>query len=302
MFDDYYDILELRSDCNYKEVKSAYRSLALKFDPKNGAHTSFNDKFKEISEAYVVLSSPNLRKEYDRAQGYLELESNPNNIADFLFIETQIEKPLKLEVLVDSEEEQNLASGVAKIELSHPRSKEESGIWKIQTPRGSDLNETSSNYWEFLPYESEAIDYKFIFDLNLTTGSHAELFSSSSDGHENAIKFQIISIEDFATIKSVENQKGVNDFIAYPILETEVFNGFAIAVPYKNHILALNFPPYFGFSNIIQINSLNGEEGMLNLMFYLAEGINLAKEVSEDYETLIAEARRKIFRLATKFA
>lgn len=64
----YYDILELTKTASDDEIKKAYRKLALKWHPdKNPDHQKEAEKrFKEISEAYEVLSDPNKRKIYDR--------------------------------------------------------------------------------------------------------------------------------------------------------------------------------------------------------------------------------------------
>lgn len=60
---DYYKILEVDRDCETEEIKKTYKKLALKYHPdkNNGDDT----KFKEISEAYEVLSDNNRRSQYD---------------------------------------------------------------------------------------------------------------------------------------------------------------------------------------------------------------------------------------------
>lgn len=65
---DYYKILKVPKTASVDEIKKAYRKLALKWHPdKNPENTSeANKKFREISEAYEVLSDPNKRKMYDR--------------------------------------------------------------------------------------------------------------------------------------------------------------------------------------------------------------------------------------------
>ena len=60
---DYYKILEVDRDCETEEIKKSYKKLALKYHPdkNNGDDT----KFKEISEAYEVLSDNIRRSQYD---------------------------------------------------------------------------------------------------------------------------------------------------------------------------------------------------------------------------------------------
>ncbi|MGL1931887.1 MAG: DnaJ domain-containing protein [Desulfotalea sp.] len=63
----YYEILDVERDCTAEELKKNYRKLAMKYHPdKNPDRPELQDKFKEISEAYGVLSDQDKRKKYDR--------------------------------------------------------------------------------------------------------------------------------------------------------------------------------------------------------------------------------------------
>lgn len=62
----YYDILGLDKTCDVDDLKSTYRKLAMRYHPdKNPDNAEYQEKFKEIAEAYGVLSDPVKRKEYD---------------------------------------------------------------------------------------------------------------------------------------------------------------------------------------------------------------------------------------------
>ena len=64
---DYYQILGVTKKADEKEIKSAYRKLARKFHPDvNPNDKTSETKFKEVSEAYEVLSDPEKRKLYDQ--------------------------------------------------------------------------------------------------------------------------------------------------------------------------------------------------------------------------------------------
>lgn len=67
MAKDYYAILGVAKTATAEEIKKAYRKLALKYHPdKNPGDTKAEERFKEISEAYAVLSDAGKRKQYDQ--------------------------------------------------------------------------------------------------------------------------------------------------------------------------------------------------------------------------------------------
>ncbi len=64
---DYYEILGLSRGCTREDIKREYRKLARRYHPDvNNGNPESEEKFKEISEAYAVLSNDEKRKQYDR--------------------------------------------------------------------------------------------------------------------------------------------------------------------------------------------------------------------------------------------
>jgi molecular chaperone DnaJ len=63
---DYYEVLGVPREADQKAIKDAFRTLALKFHPDRNREPGAEERFKEIAEAYAVLSDPQKRAEYDR--------------------------------------------------------------------------------------------------------------------------------------------------------------------------------------------------------------------------------------------
>ncbi|KAL1684038.1 X-domain of DnaJ-containing-domain-containing protein [Schizophyllum commune] len=78
---EYYDLLGVAPDVNELDLKKAYRKQAIKYHPDKNPSPDAEEKFKDISKAYQVLSDPNLRVVYDKhgksmteAQGSFSME------------------------------------------------------------------------------------------------------------------------------------------------------------------------------------------------------------------------------------
>lgn len=74
---DYYRILGIPENASEQDVKLAYRRLAKRYHPDmNAGAKGAEEKFKEIVEAYGILSDPDLRRSYDTKRNYRSFYSN----------------------------------------------------------------------------------------------------------------------------------------------------------------------------------------------------------------------------------
>ncbi|MFQ5998385.1 MAG: DnaJ domain-containing protein, partial [Candidatus Bathyarchaeia archaeon] len=62
---DYYDVLGVSKDSTKNDIKSAYRKLAMQYHPDRNKASTAEEKFKQISEAYAVLSDDEKKRQYD---------------------------------------------------------------------------------------------------------------------------------------------------------------------------------------------------------------------------------------------
>ena len=85
---DYYKILGVSKTASAEEIKKAYRKLALKYHPdRNKGDKAAEARFKELSEAYAVLSDPEKKKQYDMfgAEGFQNRYSQDDIFRGFDF-------------------------------------------------------------------------------------------------------------------------------------------------------------------------------------------------------------------------
>lgn len=66
MAKDLYNVLGVAKNATVEEIKKAYRKLALQYHPDRGGGKDTEAKFKEVNEAYQILSDPQKRQQYDQ--------------------------------------------------------------------------------------------------------------------------------------------------------------------------------------------------------------------------------------------
>lgn len=79
---DLYEILEVDKSSSIEDIKKSYKKLAIKYHPdRNSGSKESEEKFKEISNAYTILSDPDKKNQYDR-YGTVDENSNRSNPFD----------------------------------------------------------------------------------------------------------------------------------------------------------------------------------------------------------------------------
>lgn len=79
---DYYAILGVVKSSNEREIKKAYKRLAIKYHPDRNKDKNTENKFKEIKEAYEILNDPKKRSMYDQ-YGHSAFEQNSSTNSNF---------------------------------------------------------------------------------------------------------------------------------------------------------------------------------------------------------------------------
>ena len=83
MFVDYYKVLEINRNANSQEIKTAFRTQAIKWHPDKNQDIDVTEKMQLLNEAYLILKDEDARKrydlEYDKFNAYKEKRNeNPN--------------------------------------------------------------------------------------------------------------------------------------------------------------------------------------------------------------------------------
>ncbi len=84
---DFYEILGVSKNATSAEIKSAYRKLALKWHPDKNKSSEATAKFKQINEAYEVLSDPQKRQMYDQLgpEGFRQRAAGPSGAGAYTY-------------------------------------------------------------------------------------------------------------------------------------------------------------------------------------------------------------------------
>ena len=115
---DYYKILNIDRNADTQSIKRAYRKLAMKYHPDVNKQKDAEEKFKELTEAYAVLSDKEKRRQYD-SYGYRSMN---NYTQDELIKSVNMDNIFKgVKLIADLERNYGLVSGLIGIGLTGPK-------------------------------------------------------------------------------------------------------------------------------------------------------------------------------------
>ena len=113
---DYYKILGVDRNADSRTIKKAYKRLALKYHPDVNKNPDATEKFKEITEAYAVLSDPDKRRKYD----LMGFESLNDFTQEDLIMTVNLDKIFKgIEYALNLEKKYGIISELVNFGLKH---------------------------------------------------------------------------------------------------------------------------------------------------------------------------------------
>ena len=192
----YYDILNLDKNCTEEDIKKSYKKLALLYHPdKNQGNEEATNKFKELSEAYSILSNKDKRLQYDTMGSVMENESFGNMEDPFSVFNSIFKQHLSSFMNMKYDNDVNISNIFGNI----PGFSEDSIPFKnvhvsFQTFPVNDYNINNSNYndkYDKYDEYDEYNDYNSPFDSIINNLQNR--FKNKSKNIETKTKIKMIN-------------------------------------------------------------------------------------------------------------
>lgn len=320
-FRNYYEILGVPRDASSDEIKKMYRRLARQYHPDlNPGDKAAEEKFKDIGEAYEVLSDPNKRSQYDQfsrfwqqkgfkgktprvktwnARNGTRTEIDPSQFPDFnSFVETLLGHQQKQANKENSTRSSYGASTVRAKEPTGQRSQDDFTPGRTKTARtvGSTSPRRDIEARLTLPLEKAYLGGRERIRLEdgrslevdmpagMITGQRLRLRSQGIGGGDLYLNIQVAPHEFFKL-------EGADLFCQVPVTPSEAVLGGAVEVPTLDGLVKMTVPPGLNHGKRLRLANKGyptgkGDRGDQLVEIQIAVPKNLTAEEKQLYEKL----------------
>ena len=110
----YYTILDINKNATKDEIKNAYKKLAMKYHPDKNIDNKkeAEEKFKQVSEAYEVLSDDKKKYEYDNGRNIVLNNQNPFDIFSHMFNDKNIFSNNEFKININNFSNTNISTSI----------------------------------------------------------------------------------------------------------------------------------------------------------------------------------------------
>ncbi len=265
-FRNYYQILGIERNTTSAEIKQAFRKLARQYHPDlNPEDKSAEDKFKDINEAYEVLSDQDKRSEYDKYSRYWQQKKgkkNPLNrsgddysqYGDFdRFVEDLLGRSSKARVRAPSPERASVRVNAQSADAYRPGNKKTAytvaanGRVTVDRPPATPKRRRDVEARLTLPLEKAYVGGQERIRLEDGRSLEVEMPPGIVDGQRIRLRGQGIDGGDlFLKISVAPHQffevKGNDIFSRVPVTPSEAILGGSVEVPTLDGLVKMNIP------------------------------------------------------------
>jgi len=208
---DYYKILEVHPEASVEVIKKAYQTLALRYHPDKhnpGRKKWAEEKFKELSGAYQILSDPTKRRDYDRS-GYSEevlKKAGTTSTRDDEEAYFYYRMGLRHYKRVQRKRAWRILSGIAQSDL---KKAQDDFITVLDEYPNSRYTEDAHFYYLRTLMESYKYDQEFLKDTEEEFTEFFDEYPRSKWGSEAKMhfaKFYLFKKRDLAKVKELLNE------------------------------------------------------------------------------------------------
>ncbi len=278
----YYEMLGINKSASSSEIKKAYRTLAIKYHPdRNLGNKAAEEKFKDINEAYEVLSDQTKRVQYDQSisrknfidkAGFGNFGRNNNNGS-----KTRVNTAERPRVRVDSQDYRPGTTKRERVVRSHPTSRD------IEAKLTLGLSEAYRGGKRKIRLE-DGRSLEVDMPEGMVNGQRIRLKGQGIEGGDLYLKITVARHPFFEI-------QGENIYCQVPVTPTEAILGSAIEVPTIDGLVKVSVPNGVRSGQRLRLANKgyfgkSGERGDQLVEIQIAAPKEITAEEKELYEKL----------------